>query len=153
MSENIDPELGSEVDDDQLGAADQLEDIVTEDILDEGYSPNDRDTRVHWGETALEESMGESLEMRLAQEVPDDWSDVPRYREDDRSGRIEVVAEGSWQQDAYARDAGVAGGAASAEEAAMHTIDFDDLVLDETVLDREGITSRQEEDRDDSPPV
>lgn len=148
MSERIDPELGSEVDDDQLDASDTLEDIVTEDVLDEGYSPNERDTREHWGETALEESLGEPLDVRLAQEEPDEWDRVPRYREDDRSGRIAPVADGPWQQDAFAQDVGVAGGAASAEEAAMHTIDFDDLQLAETVLDPEGITTETERDRD-----
>lgn len=149
MSERIDPELGSEVDDDQLDASDTLEDIVTEDVLDEGYSPNERDTRVHWGETALEEAMGESLDLRLSQEEPDDWDRVPRYREDDRSGRIEAVAEGTWQQDGYARDVGVSGGAASAEEAAMHTVDLDDLELEEEVLDPERIDPREWRDEND----
>ena len=53
MSELVDPEAQREEEDgDQLTAEDTLEQIVVDDILDEGYSPDERDTRVHWGETA-----------------------------------------------------------------------------------------------------
>lgn len=132
MSEQIDPEQGIEEDGDQLDASDLLEQIRVEDILDEGYSPPERDTRVHWGETALEAALGEPLDLRLAQELPDDW-DPPRGAELDRSGRIESVSDGQWAQDDFARDGGVAGGAASAEEAAMHTLTFEELERIETL--------------------
>lgn len=127
MTERMDPEQFVEQDGDQLDAADTLEQVAVEDVLDEGYSPNERDNRSHWGETALEESLGEPLDARLAQEVPDTWDSAPRGRESDRAGRIEDVSEGTWAQDGYARDAGVAGGAASAEEAAMHTMTLEEL--------------------------
>lgn len=128
MSELVDPEAQREEEDgDQLTAEDTLEQIVVDDILDEGYSPDERDTRVHWGETALEELLGEPLDVRLAQELPDVWDQAPRGRESDRAGRIESNPDGVIGQDWYARDVGVAGGAASAEEAAMHTITLDEL--------------------------
>lgn len=126
MTEKIDPEQGVEQDGDQLDAKDTLDSTAVEDQLDEGYSPPERDTRVHWGETPLEEALGEPLDSRLAQERPDDWS-PDRGREADRSGRIEQVADGTTGQDGFARDVGVAGGAASAEEAAMHTTTLEEL--------------------------
>ena len=127
MTAHIDPEQAAEVDGDQLSAGDTLDYNPVEEVHDEGYSPQSRDTRDHWGETALEEILGEPLDARLAQEVPDVW-DVPgRGRESDRSGRLEDSADGPWQQDRFARDVGVAGGAASAEEAAMHTTTLEEL--------------------------
>lgn len=134
MSENYDPELVAEGDGDQLDAADLLSDSPTEDLLDEGYSPPERDTRNHWGETEWEERVGESLDQRLAEEEPDVW-EVPSGREEDRSGRIEPVTEGVYAQDGYAFDAGIAGGAASAEEAALHTMDEDELTAFERAQD------------------
>lgn len=127
MTERIDPEQAVEQDGDQLSAGETLDDSPAEDPLDESYSPPERDTRDHWGETALEESLGEPLDSRLAQEVPDVWDSPGAGRESDRAGRLEESGDGQWQQDNYARDAGIAGGAASAEEAAMHTTSLDDL--------------------------
>lgn len=126
-TERIDPEQAAELDGDQLPASDTLDDAPVDDVLDEGYSPLERDTRSHWGETALEECLGESLDQRVAQEVPDDWDSPGRGRESDRAGRIEQTGDGQWQQDSFARDVGVAGGAASAEEAAMHTMTLEEL--------------------------
>lgn len=122
-----DPLTGAELDGDQLAAEDTLENTVTGDVLEEGYSPLERDTRDHWGETALEASLGEPLDRRLAQEVPDVGPGAPRGGEPDRAGRLEQVADGTRGQDFFARDAGVSGGAASAEEAAMHVVTLEDL--------------------------
>ncbi|PWD50443.1 hypothetical protein C8046_07075 [Serinibacter arcticus] len=127
MTERIDPEQAAEQDGDQLSAEETLDDAPVEDPLDESYSPPERDTRDHWGETALEELQGEPLDRRLAQEVPDVWDGPGDGRESDRAGRLEESSDGQWQQDNFARDAGVAGGAASAEEAAMHTMSLDEL--------------------------
>ena len=128
MTERIDPEQAAEQDGDQLDAGETLDDSPAEDPLDESVSPPERDTRVHWGETPLEEQLGESLEDRLRQEVPDVW-DAPTTGgcESDRAGRLEEASDGSWEQDRYARDAGVAGGAAGAEEAAVHTTSLEEL--------------------------
>ena len=121
-----DPELGSEGDSDQLSKEDTLLERGVDDLLDEGYSPPERDRSNHFGETAREESTGESLEQRLAEEEPDVW-DRPDIRgsEPDRAGRLvgDPDALDGRENDTYAHEAGVAGGAATAEEAAMHVID------------------------------
>ena len=121
-----DPELGSEGESDQLTKEDTLIDRAVGDLLDEGYSPPERDRSNHFGETSLEEQTGESLDQRLAEEEPDVW-DRPYTdgREADRAGRIVSDADAldGRANDSYAQDAGVAGGAASAEEAAVHVID------------------------------
>ena len=59
-------------DDDQLQPEDTLVDRGLEDALDEGYSPPDRPVAVDkFGTTAAEAEEGETLDMRLAEEVPD----------------------------------------------------------------------------------
>ena len=64
-----------EIDDDvfeQLDAEDTLDNTGVGDPLDEGYSPGERPLAVDdWGTTAREEAEGESLDGRLAREVPD----------------------------------------------------------------------------------
>lgn len=123
---NPDPELGSEGDSDQLPKEDTLIDRGVDDILDEGYSPPERDRTNHFGETPLEERTGESLDQRLAEEEPDVW-DRPDLegREPDRAGRLvaDPDALNGRENDSFAEDAGIAGGAASAEEAAVHVIE------------------------------
>ena len=76
---------------------------------------------------------GESLEQRLRQEQPetpaDDspWNPEGERREvgRERAGRLMAV-QGSGGEDTLGVDVGYAGGAASAEEAAMHIISEDD---------------------------
>ncbi|MEV5511269.1 DUF5709 domain-containing protein [Streptomyces orinoci] len=110
-------------------------------ILDEGYSPPERPLAVnHYGNTAGEQRAGETLEQRLAEEVPDiavpdgdgigDDSDkagepVDEEVGDARAGRLTPVIDRlpPRRNDVFARDVGINGGAASAEEAAMHIID------------------------------
>lgn len=135
MTENTpatstDPATGAEGDADQLPAEDTLLDRGVDDLLDEGYSPPDRPrpASAHWGETPWEESRGETLDQRYAQEEPEVWEAEPRVdpsREPDRAGRLQedddaVEAGGN---DTFAIDSGISGGAASAEEAAVHVID------------------------------
>ncbi|MBN8883448.1 hypothetical protein EDD28_1974 [Salana multivorans] len=152
MSENqfgngVDPESFDDFDDieDQLQPEDTLEQSRVDDSLDEGFIPPDEDRRSRWGETALEEELGEPLDLRLAQELPDVWVASSRGQEMDRSGRIEGVTEGSFSQDSFARDVGVAGGAASAEEAAVHTISLEELQNIER-LEAEGVEPDFEDD-------
>jgi Family of unknown function (DUF5709) len=111
------------------------------DVLDTGWSPPERPWAVHdWGTTESEESSGESLSGRLAREVPDssddgwdglgDASDTDGELLDDevgdvRAGRlVDADAGGETDTDAelYARDTGIDGAAASAEEAAVHVV-------------------------------
>lgn len=122
-----DPESGAEGDADQLTREDTLLERGVDDLLDEGYSPPDHPRGAHWGETAWEEEHRETIDQRLLQEEPDVWDapeDVSGEREPFRAGRLEadddaVEAGGT---DLFAQDDGVAGGAASAEEAAVHIV-------------------------------
>ncbi len=73
-NENIDDDLTtySVDDEDQLQPEDTLEDGDLEDVLDRGYSPNDRPQGVTaHGTTAYEESIDETIDERIRQEVPD----------------------------------------------------------------------------------
>jgi Family of unknown function (DUF5709) len=109
--------------------------------LDEGYSPPERPRELDaWGLTASEAHTHESLARRLARELPDvtdqwdgdgigdsagsDGEPIDDQVGDGRAGRL--VAYGfdptDPTTDYRAHDVGIDGGAASAEEAAMHII-------------------------------
>lgn len=127
-------------DEDQLQPEDTLEDRGVEDALDEGFT-----TRESWspaqgyGNTSDEEARGESLDQRIAQEIPDvdpssdDWvnDDLDDGEVGDaRSGRLVAPDQGMGEDDessAIASDVGIDGAGASAEEAAMHIVpEFDE---------------------------
>jgi|SRR4051794_25346774 hypothetical protein len=118
------------------------------DVLDEGYTVPERPwERGHYGVTVREAHEQESLAGRLARELPDltdtddgdglgDTADTDGELYDDevgvaRSGRlVDVEAAGEWDDFAYlnAVEVGRDGGAASAEEAAVHIVrDPDDV--------------------------
>lgn len=109
----------------QLDNEETLDGPFGEDPLDAGFIPNDRPTAIdHWGTTAVEMSQGEPLDVKLAQEEPD----VPESDER-RSGRLVEPDEGIRENQTaqlIATDVGIDGGAASAEEAAVHVQDTDD---------------------------
>ena len=130
----------------RLEPEDVLEDVSDDDVLARGYSPQDRAWAVDdWGTTDLEEEEGESLDGRLAREVPDGTADDEdgdgigdlaggegELRDDEvgnrRSGRLAEADAGSesapdTEPDLEAWDEGVDGGAASAEEASVHVVD------------------------------
>ena len=124
-----DPETGAEGDTDQLTQEDTLLDRGVADALDEGWSPPER-PQGHRVETHREQLEGESLDDRLAQEEPEVWetADGPDAgaSDPDRAGRLAVAAPeagGDQSSSVIAEDVGFAGGAASAEEAAMHLTD------------------------------
>jgi len=121
-----DPETGAEGDNDQLQAEDTLLDRGLDDVLDEGYSPPERDRANHFGETPWEEVHGETLDQRLAEEEPEEWDGDPLDRPDDtRAGRLvaDPDALDGRQNDTYADDEGISGAGASAEEAAVHVVE------------------------------
>jgi hypothetical protein len=115
------------------------------DPLDEGYSPPEKWSAAQgYGNTPLEESMGESLEQRVRQEEPEPDPYVAAEAEDldderdepdteagvERAGRLVGPDEGAHtdtEKDLVGTDVGIDGAAAGAEEAAMHVIDEDDL--------------------------
>jgi hypothetical protein len=138
------------LEEDQLPVEDTLDDRGLDDQLDEGYSPPERLR----GSTAKSvtprgELEGETIDDRLSQEEPDPQADLtfgpddPTATEDrvdppidatvtdvtddgevggERSGRL---TQGEGQPDGFGNDVGIAGGAASAEEAAVHQVPED----------------------------
>ena len=121
-----DPETGAEGDTDQLQPEETLLDRGVDDVLDEGYSPPERPRSNHFGETPWEEVHGETLDQRLAEEEPEEWERDPSVRPDEtRAGRLvaDPDALDGRQNDTYADDEGISGGAAGAEEAAVHVVE------------------------------
>ena len=129
-------------DEDQLDAQDSLDgDDLRADPLDTGFSPPDHQPRnTRYGTTEREQLEGETLDQRLAEEEADisadddpiadfDYDDRPA---DPRSGRLVAPDEGAHsdqESDEIAYDVGIDGAAASAEEAAVHVIEEDDVDL------------------------
>jgi hypothetical protein len=128
-----------------LEASDTLNDDRVADPLDTGIAAADRWAGAdRFGTTPAEARAGASLEQLLAEEEPDvdpsaeaadddadDEDELIRrgYEREERAGRLVADDEGfgeDKQTDAVARDAGVDGGGASAEEAAMHLVDDPD---------------------------
>lgn len=126
-------------DDGVLDPSDSLEsDDLLSDPLDTGIDAGDRYRgATRFGTTQDEEARGESLDELLAEEEPDDsdnddeWTDEDEPRDDDRTaqpraGRLlgeDEGAHGNDDRDLVAFDVGIDGGAASAEEAAIHLTD------------------------------
>jgi hypothetical protein len=125
-------------DDGVLEPADSLEtDDLRADVLDTGVDAGEGYRgATRFGTTSQEERSGESLDQLLAEEEPeqvvdDAWTDEDVPSDDDRtgfprSGRLVAPDEGSQpdrEGEAVAFDAGVDGGGAAAEEAAMHETD------------------------------
>jgi hypothetical protein len=120
----------------QLDGSDTL--VPGPELVDTGYSPPERPM-------ALRDS--ETLDERLAEELPDfqgppeDWDGIGDHVGNDgepmddqvggrRSGRLVAPDEGAHSggnADLAAWDVGIDGGAASAEEAAMHVVDEEEL--------------------------
>jgi hypothetical protein len=135
-------------------ASDTLSGDPGDDPLDRGVAPPERwSAAMKFGSTADEQGAGESLDQLLAEEEPDatldldEDDDLPEDDEDTdeadeyldglllddgpdpRAGRLVAEDEGAHpdeEADLVARDAGIDGGAASAEEAAMHVVEDDD---------------------------
>jgi len=134
-------------------ASDTLTGDPGDDPLDRGVAPPERwSAGMRSGTTAGEQQAGESLDELLAEEEPDtpsdfddedpqDLADDPDAAEEDldglllddgpdpRSGRLVADDEGAHpdtEADLVAHDAGIDGGAATAEEAAVHVVDEDD---------------------------
>jgi Family of unknown function (DUF5709) len=124
--------------------------------LEEGYSPQEKwSAGQRWGNTPLEEELGETLDQRLEQEIPEpdpyqlaesenldplvepegvdvvDGLDGPDQVDDagaERAGRLvepDQGAEPDTEKDLIASDVGIDGAGASAEEAAVHVVEDD----------------------------
>jgi hypothetical protein len=132
------PDPADRLEIDQLDDSDTLVDGVG-DPLDEGYSPLDRPIGLRGVE---------SFDERLADELPEvsdgdgdglgDTDDTDGELLDDevgaqRSGRLVAPNEGFGEDDTsdmVARDVGIDGAGASAEEAAMHVVDGEEELGD-----------------------
>ncbi|MDQ3887392.1 MAG: DUF5709 domain-containing protein [Actinomycetota bacterium] len=139
------PDLGASV---QLESAESLVGPPNEEALDAGYIPPDRPYVLDDDEvTPAAMREGESLDQRLHRERPDTGAEEPTQDAgdqpeagtalagDERSGRLAPAADtaigGTGTDERIgatdAVDVGVSGGAASAEEAAIHTLDDPEL--------------------------
>ncbi len=134
-------------------AADTLDGDPGDDPLDRGVIPPQHwSAAIRFGTTGAEQEDGESLDQLLSEEEPDisDPAEDERRADieidpdaadedvdgmllddgpDPRAGRLVAEDESSdadIDPDLVARDAGIDGGAATAEEAAMHVVDSDD---------------------------
>lgn len=123
---------------DQIQPEDSLDDRGVEDVLDEGYSPPEREP-----DHLKHPEGGESLDERLAEEEPEVWAQTEAEQDADildgdvggevggrRTGRLMAPDEGSGEDvdsEMTAEDEGIDGAGASAEEAAMHTIEDDEV--------------------------
>lgn len=150
---SADPEGVAEGDTDQLALEDTLMERGVDDLLDEGYSPAERPPYPHRLETHLDQLLGESLDEKLAQEAPEVWAadrgPDASAREPDRAGRLtspEADGTGWPAVGTRAVDVGIAGGAASAEEAAMHVIDEDQEAAQDDIELAEELGEEDEQD-------
>lgn len=111
--QSVDPE-------DQLQSSDTLDGADLDDVLDQGYSPPEREPHDRSG-------AARTLDEWLAQEEPEPDPYGPDLGiADHRAGRLVAPDEGSGEDvdsDEFARDVGIDGAGASAEEAAMHVLD------------------------------
>jgi hypothetical protein len=115
--------------------SDTLDDRGVDDVLDEGISPPEKwSAGEGFGTTSEEERQGESLEQRLAQEIPDPdpYAEVDEDVLDDgevgaeRAGRLVDPDAGfgeDTEKDLVGDDVGIDGAGASAEEAAVHVVE------------------------------
>jgi hypothetical protein len=113
---------------DQLEPQRSLVDRGVDDVLDEGYSPPERYSQL------IREGEHETLNERLEEEIPepdpyavDDQDDILDDGEvgDKRAGRLVDPNGGigpDLERDLVGNDVGIDGGAASAEEAAVHIV-------------------------------
>jgi uncharacterized protein DUF5709 len=136
-----------------LDSTDTLDGPPGDDPLDRGVATPERwSAGVRFGTTTEEEQAGESLDQLLAEEEPDvpfdaDDEEPSGAAEDEdladedidglllddgpdpRAGRLVAEDEGAHadtEEDLVATDAGIDGGGATAEEAAVHVVEEDD---------------------------
>ena len=138
-----------------LDSADTLTGAPGDDPLDRGVATPERwSAAMRFGATAAEQQSGASLNRRLAREDPDDSPDPADELPDGvswdenatdgdiagraaldglgpRTGRLirayaDEAAFRTWETATVARDMGIDGGGASAEEAALHIVPDED---------------------------
>ncbi|MFX4271524.1 DUF5709 domain-containing protein [Propionibacteriaceae bacterium Y1685] len=131
---------------DQIQEGDSLVERNVDDVLDEGViAPDDWSPAQGYGNTAAEQEAGETIDQRIKQEIPDRGVDglpeestsnvdavdpdaewVDEEVGDTRAGRLvdaDTDAGVDVESELVGDEVGIDGGAASAEEAAVHVID------------------------------
>jgi Family of unknown function (DUF5709) len=156
MPEQRRPESADLTDYEVLDASDTLDGDPGDDPLERGVAAPQRwSSAIRSGATAGEQQAGESLDQLLAEEEPDVTGEFDDEIDDEpvgdldgeeagdedvdgllldagpdpRAGRLVAEDEGAHpdeEADLIARDFGIDGGGATAEEAAMHVVDDDD---------------------------
>ncbi|WP_217143433.1 DUF5709 domain-containing protein [Streptomyces sp. AC627_RSS907] len=140
-----------------LDLQDAVDERTYDDTLDEGYSPPEKPLGVtKYGTTAAEQHDGETLDQRLSQEVPDvsapdgdgvgdepggEGEPVDPEAGTARSGRLVAPDEGvrtDTTKESVADDVGIDGGAAGAEEAAVHVVEDETALPDDDEQARRG---------------
>ncbi|MBT2366003.1 hypothetical protein J7E88_11965 [Streptomyces sp. ISL-10] len=134
---------------DDLDMQNAIDEPDLDDMMAEGYSPPERPYVVgRHGTTGEEQQTGETLDERLAQETPDvappegngigdlangDGEPVDELAGEERAGRLAATEDPAPRRPSHvvARDVGIDGGAASAEEAAMYVTPDERLGADE----------------------
>src|ERR1700722_14457683 len=133
-------------------ASDTLDGNPGDDPLDRGVIPPERwSAAIRFGSTAEEQESGESLDQLLAGEEPDVAPEIDDEQPEDsagdegagdedvdglllddgpdpRAGRL-VAGDKLGDTDLIASDAGIDGGAATAEEAAVHVVEEEDYAI------------------------
>lgn len=143
IDDQADLPTGNDTDANLLDIEETLDEEELGDVNETGYSPTERPAFISgWGTTAREASGHEDLGHRLAREVREITPDEPGLNEidgvqydadgeplDDQIGDLRAgrLVAGDLDQfdsssDFLARDIGIDGGAASAEEAAIHIV-------------------------------
>jgi hypothetical protein len=136
--DSTNPELssndGGEDSFEQSVEGDPVYDATQDQLLDQGFNPPDYDPKTKVP-TPAEEAEGLSLDELLAAEEPDvdvlaerqDLAEVEALEVgDERAGRLVDLGDNGFtdtEKAMIAEDDGIAGGGASAEEAAMHVFD------------------------------
>ena len=121
---------------DEMDAVNTLTGDDADEPYETSYSPPDYEpSDAKFGMTHREELQGEGLERKLSRELPDLCeTDAADDVKDSRAGRL-VAPDGGMGEDTTAEemawDAGIAGAAASAEEAAVHIIGDPDRPYDD----------------------
>jgi hypothetical protein len=138
QNEDITTDLGvySVDDEDQLQPEETLDYLESgekaPDPLDQGYSPPDTDRSSElWGTTAYEQAHEETIDQRIAQEVPDP---VTAYGAPDNESGLDTVRVGGddpdaidpeddWYGEPDVDDVGLVAPAQAAEESAMRVVE------------------------------
>lgn len=131
---------GGDPPNDELDLENTLGERDLDDRMEEGYSPPERPLAVNkFGTTEAETRHGESLDQRLAQETGDveppdgdgvgdlaggEGEPLEGAERRPRAGRLSAADDpAGLENDVFAEDVGIDGGAASAEESAVHVTD------------------------------